>query len=101
MVIVAGKARFRPETLEQVKALAGTVIPATRCEEGCLHYAFYPDPEDPAAMFVFEQYRDRAAMEAHMAAPYTQEFLGRIMPLVAEPPALLVYEVSGSRPLMG
>ena len=42
-------------------------IALTRAEPGCLSFSVTPDPARPTRLIVTEEFRDRAAFEAHQA----------------------------------
>jgi quinol monooxygenase YgiN len=46
------------------------LIPATRAEPGCRMYLVHRSPTDPRRFFLYEQYDDQAALDAHRAAPH-------------------------------
>ena len=45
-------------------------VAATRAEDGCLHYSYAVDLDDPNLLHISEQWRDEAAVNAHMTAPH-------------------------------
>lgn len=58
------------------KRVEETIIkmtPLSRAEEGNLFYQAQVNPEDPRTFFLYEQYVDEAAYEAHKATPHFQE----------------------------
>ena len=52
--------------------LAGELAAATRQEAGCEAYVPCRDPEDARTFLFYEQYRDKAAFEAHGASEHFQ-----------------------------
>ncbi len=46
----------------------------SRREPGCLMYIVHRQKDDPARFFIYEQYRDDAALQAHRDAPHFQEY---------------------------
>jgi quinol monooxygenase YgiN len=50
---------------EAVRAALAQLAGPTREEPGCLLWQPHRDPEDPRFFFIYEQYTDRAAYEAH------------------------------------
>jgi quinol monooxygenase YgiN len=99
MIIVSGRATCRPGTVEQVWSLIAAVVPPTRAEAGCGEYTFFADPARPDSIFVYEEWASDEAIAAHLQAPHTQQFLGAVFPLLAEPPALKRHDVASSGPL--
>jgi len=55
---------------------------ATRLEPGCRFYQAHRSPTDPRRFFLYEQYDDQAALNAHRAAPYfIEHVLGGLVPI--------------------
>src|SRR5436309_15501667 len=58
-----------------------TMSPLSRSEPGCLGYQAHRAVDDPRLFFLYETYRDAAAVDAHRAAPHFQEHVvGRAIP---------------------
>jgi quinol monooxygenase YgiN len=51
------------------------LIPRTRAEPGCRMYLVHRSPNDPRRFFLYEQYDDQAALDAHRAAPHFKEYV--------------------------
>lgn len=70
------------------KRVEETIIkmtPLSRAEEGNLFYQAQVNPEDPRTFFLYEQYVDEAAYEAHKATPHFQEnVFGHIIEFLEE-----------------
>jgi autoinducer 2-degrading protein len=60
-------ARFRDE----VAANAQTSLAV---EPGCLQFDVCASADDPATVFLYEVYADRAAFDAHLASPHFRAF---------------------------
>jgi quinol monooxygenase YgiN len=54
------------EAAEVMRELAG----ATRQEPGCIHYIPVRSVDDPRAFLFYEEYADRAALDAHAASEH-------------------------------
>ncbi|SCX92064.1 Quinol monooxygenase YgiN [Novosphingobium aromaticivorans] len=65
MIIVMGSFRLPIENFDSALPMMEKVIAATRAEDGCLLYAYSRDTIDPGLVRVSEQWRDRAALDAH------------------------------------
>lgn len=75
------------------------LVRASRNEDGCLDYTFARDLADPDTLVLFERWRDRAALDAHMQSPHMAEFQ---TVMAANPPAsrdLRIYETDEGQPL--
>jgi quinol monooxygenase YgiN len=46
----------------------------SRQELGCLMYIVHRHQDDPRVFFIYEQYRDDAALQAHRGSPHFQEY---------------------------
>lgn len=99
MLVVAGRITVKPERREDAVRLALDVAAETRKEAGCLSYRFYADLEDPGAFFIFEEWRDQAALTAHFATPHMATFIAQVPELIAGPPTITRYEVASSAPM--
>jgi len=59
---------------EEVAMIFTQLQAASRQEPGCLMYIVHRHQDDPRHFFIYEQYRDRAALEAHRNSPHFQEY---------------------------
>ncbi|SEM70749.1 putative quinol monooxygenase [Cryobacterium luteum] len=66
---------------EVSRLLQGLTI-HVRQEAGCIRFDPHRLGSDPAAFFVYEEYRDPAAFDAHRAAAYGAAFNLALAPLV-------------------
>jgi quinol monooxygenase YgiN len=57
----------------------------TRAEPGVLAWQVHRDPEDPRVFFIYEQYTDREAYDAHGASAHFERWgKGEALPRLAE-----------------
>ena len=67
----------------EVRACIEALVEPSRAEPGSLMYLPHEDPEDPRVFFIYEQYADEAAYQAHGASAHFQEIaVGRAIPLL-------------------
>ena len=59
---------------EEAAGYLRELIQASRKEPGCRLYVVHRDKEDPAIFFIYEQYDDQAAFDAHVASPHFQKY---------------------------
>ncbi|MGO4702383.1 nitroreductase family protein [Dyella sp. 2RAB6] len=78
--------------------LLAALAAATADEPGALAYSVRQHLDEPARFQVSEHYRDRAAWEQHMAAPYLREALDRFPQLLQAPPSLASYAERATLP---
>jgi quinol monooxygenase YgiN len=65
------------------------LVLASRAERGCLLYIVHRATDDRRTFFIYEQYADRAALEAHRASAHFQEHGRRGVQTIAEHRAAL------------
>ena len=56
----------------------------SRQEPGCLMYQVHRHRTEPRRFFIYEQYKDDAALEAHKSAPHFLEYAKKALPKIAE-----------------
>jgi quinol monooxygenase YgiN len=59
---------------DEAIALFRKLAEATRREPGCRMYVAHRSTTDPRRFFLYEQYDDAAALDAHRAAPHFDRF---------------------------
>jgi len=69
MIIIAGTAELDPARRDAALRAAGELFAATRAQPGCLDYVWCADPARPGRVYVYERWRDTAALAAHLAGP--------------------------------
>ncbi len=74
-VIRAGR---EDEAIAHLKALTGL----SRSEPGCRFYLTHRSPTDPRRFFLYEQYDDQSALDAHRATPhFAEHVLNGLIPI--------------------
>jgi quinol monooxygenase YgiN len=69
---------------EQAVELFRRLTVDSRKEPGCMMYIVHRHNENPRNFFIYEQYRDQAALDAHRAAPHFQKIAAAALPEIAE-----------------
>jgi quinol monooxygenase YgiN len=64
-VCLAVKWTIKEGEMDAVLAALRPLAEASRQEPGCLMYQPHRDPDDPNVIFLYEQYADEAALQAH------------------------------------
>lgn len=59
---------------QEAVELFSKLTPATRSEPGCRMYLAHRSKADPRRFFLYEQYDDQAALDAHRAAPHFAQY---------------------------
>lgn len=83
---------------DEVAALLGRHVAASRAEPGCVDFVALRTTEDPDAFVLYEHYTSQEAFAAHQVSPhFTGIAVARIRPLLADRSVefCLVVEPSG------
>jgi quinol monooxygenase YgiN len=84
MIVLAVTWIAKPGKAEEAAALFRTLTEQSRKEPGCLMYQVHRHKNDRARFFIYEQYRDEAALEAHRNSPHFLEYARSRLPKIAE-----------------
>jgi (4S)-4-hydroxy-5-phosphonooxypentane-2,3-dione isomerase len=68
----------------EVATLFSKLTELSRNEPGCQMYQVHRHKTEPRRFFIYEQYRDDAALEAHRAAAHFLQFAKKELPKVAD-----------------
>ena len=83
--VVAATWTAKEGEAQRVLDVIRELTPLSRAEEGNLYYQAQVNPAEPGVFFLYEQYVDEAAYEAHKATPHFQEkVFGYIIEYLAE-----------------
>lgn len=85
MYTIIGTVTARPETREELASLLMALVAPTRAEAGCINYDFHVDAADPCVFVFYENWTDRAALDAHLAMPHLQPLVSQLDRLLACP----------------
>jgi quinol monooxygenase YgiN len=69
---------------DEVAEIFRKVQSASRQEPGCLMYVVHRHKTDPRRFFIYERYRDDAAMDAHRNSPHFQEYVAKKLREIGE-----------------
>jgi len=84
MTVLAVIWMTKPGHEEEAARVFGILTTESRKEPGCLMYVVHRHRSDPARFFVYEQYVDDAALEAHRNSPHFLEYARKQLPLLGE-----------------
>jgi len=74
MIALAVTYVFKAGHEEEAAGYFRELILASRREPGCRMYVVHRAKNDPAKFFIYEQYDDEAALEAHRSAPHFERY---------------------------
>jgi len=84
MVVLAVTWMAKVGRENDVVGIFGKLTEASRKEPGCSMYVVHRHKTEPRRFFIYEQYKDDAALEAHRAAPHFLQFAKKELPKVAD-----------------
>ena len=68
----------------EVTAVFTKLSEESRKEPGCVMYQVHRHKTDPRRFFIYEQYKDDAALEAHRATPHFLQYAKKQLPKIAD-----------------
>lgn len=68
----------------EVGAIFEKLSAESRKEPGCVTYQAHKHKTDPRRFFIYEQYKDDAALEAHRASPHFLQYAKKDLPKIAD-----------------
>ena len=98
-IVIAGTVRVPPENLEGFRPHMEAMLAASRAEDGCVTYSYAVDVAEPGLIRVFEAWRDKAAIDAHLTAPHMATWRAAWPAFGVSDRRLSLYEVASERPL--
>lgn len=78
VILVTGTIDIDPDQRAAFVEAAQACMTPTRAEDGCEHYAFTADLDDPGRFHVAERWASDDAMNAHMQSPHLAAFMGAL-----------------------
>ena len=60
----------KPGSEDAIREALGTLVAATRDEDGCLSYDLFESAAAPGTFVTVERWTDQAALDAHLGAPH-------------------------------
>jgi quinol monooxygenase YgiN len=73
----------------EVREILLALVKATRQEPGVNTYLLHEDPAKPGSFHFYEEYKDQAALDAHMASPHFTEAASKFAPYLASAPSIV------------
>ena len=84
MLVLAVTWVANPGYENEVAVIFAKLQEASRQEPGCLMYNVHRHVDDPRRFFIYEQYRNAAALEAHRNSTHFQEYAVKALRVIGE-----------------
>lgn len=91
MIIVWGAIEAKPEHKSEVERLGLAHTQRSRLEPGCLLHSIQVDVENDCRFVFYEQWADKAALDAHFRVPESNEFVKAVSKLAAKPAEMQIF----------
>jgi len=95
MVVLAVTWMAKAGREAEVASLFSKLTDESRKEQGCRMYVVHRHRTEPRRFFIYEQYNDDGALEAHRAAPYFLQYVKKELPKIADRVEGNLYEPLG------
>ncbi len=93
MIIVWGAIEAKPEHKQEVQRLGLEHTKRSRLEPGCLMHSIQIDVENECRFVFYEQWQDRASLDAHFRVPESGEFVKAAAALAVGKPDMQIHQV--------
>ena len=80
MLLLTAFIEVAPGDRDAIRAALADVITSTRAENGCEEYGCYEDTQRPGRYVFVERWRDRAALDRHLASPHMAAWMKAASP---------------------
>jgi quinol monooxygenase YgiN len=94
MIVLHAAVPIEPEHRDDALDTIEDLVEQSRTEDGTVDYRATTDVEDPNTVRFFEQYEDRAALEAHLQTDHYEQFEAALGGWLAGKPEVRQFDVS-------
>ena len=98
-VLINGTVDVKAEDRAAALAAAAALIPDTRSQKGCNHYAWCADPTSDTRIYVYENWASSEDLSAHLSGPYFAQMLGVLGQFGVLDTAISKFKISVEEPV--
>jgi quinol monooxygenase YgiN len=95
MVVLAVTWMAKTGKEAEVAGVLSKLTEESRKEPGCVTYQVHRHKTEPRRFFIYEQYKDDAALEAHRGSPHFLQYAKKDLPKLGERTEGNLYEPLG------
>ncbi len=92
-VTVVAKCKAKPGMEDTVKEEIMALVEPTRAEAACINYDFHQSLEDKSVFMLYENWASKKDLDAHLAMPYLQAFIGKAEEILAVPIEITIWKM--------
>ena len=97
MIIVSGHITVPANRMAELLPVAKATLEATRKEAGCIVYSYAVDVLDPTLIRIYEEWDNRAALDAHGKQPHMGPWRAKLAEVGAANRKVIAYEAGEPR----
>ncbi len=75
ILTIVANIHAKPDQIDLVREELEKLLPITRSEAGCIHYALHRDNINPAHFIFYESWESRELWQIHMNAPHLAAYM--------------------------
>jgi len=94
MLAILAKIVLEPSSVTPYLKAAESILPTTRREAGCSHYAFARCVENPDVIWITAEWESEQALQDHLKSPHITAFLDDIKSMGVRSVEVRKYSVS-------
>ena len=95
--MITAKVFIKPGIEDDFISAAKVMIENSNKEEGCLGYMLYQDPYEKTNFIFVETYKNQAAVDAHFATAYFNDFGILTEDMISKPMEIKIYDIAGEQ----
>ena len=84
MIVLAVTWKAKPGNEAEMRRVLSVLAVEARKEPGCVQFIPSQGREDRSLFFIYEEYKDDAALEAHRATPHFKQYARGDLPRLGE-----------------
>jgi quinol monooxygenase YgiN len=88
VLTIVARVKAKPRMEQQLQQDLLDLLAPTRSEAGCITYDLLIDINDPTVFMFYENWENKAALDAHIEQPYVKQVLQAYEVTLAEPIAI-------------
>ncbi len=92
MITVVAKIEAKAGREKEVKEVLMALVPITRKEDGCMNYDLHQYNQHPGQFLFYENWRDQASLDKHLASAHVQDLVKRSGVLLSKPAEIKLYQ---------
>jgi quinol monooxygenase YgiN len=98
MLTVVARVRAKQGCEAEVETELRKLVAATRVENGCINYDLHRSQAEPTVFLFYENWTDRASLDAHAASPHMRAWAEKQRGLLVHGVEVMLYDMLSIAP---